>query len=143
MSAVATGAANEIVRGINGTVSIGTNRWDLKKLVNLDIGSPVYSDSTPIGIIHHLGNEHNSFTIEIYVSQPDLATLLALRNKSASGNPTSNAIRIVTTDTNNNSSTISGTGFVYNISYQDNENEEKVYCILNGKFTSNITVTAS
>ena len=137
----ATGAANEIVRGINSSVQIGSNRWDLKKLVNLDIGSPVYSDSTPIGTIHHLGNENNSFTVEIYVSEPDLVTLVGLRNKSASGNPTSNTITITARSVNNQTATISGTGFIYNVNYQDNENEEKVYCILTGKFTSNITVS--
>lgn len=90
-----SGVANEIVVGDKSTVSIAGSIFNLKKIYNLVLDTPVQTDVNTGGTNYSFGSNHDKLRLVIELSTPELATVIPWQNRDANGDKTQLAVIIL------------------------------------------------
>lgn len=90
-----SGVANEIVAGDKSTISIAASIFNLKKIYNLVLDTPLQIDVNTGGTNYSFGSNHDKLRVVFELSTPDIGTVIGWQNRDANGDKTQLAIIIL------------------------------------------------
>ena len=90
-----SGVANEIIVGDKSTVSIAASVFNLKKIYNLVLDTPVQADVNTGGTNYSFGGNKDRLRLVFEMSTPEFATVIPWQNRNANGDKTQLAIIIL------------------------------------------------
>lgn len=80
-----SGVANEIIAGDKSTVSIAGSIFNLKKIYNLVLDTPLQTDVNTDGTNYSFGSNHDKLRVVFELSTPELATVIPWQNRDSNG----------------------------------------------------------
>ncbi len=133
--------SDSLIRGSKITLTIGSTSYNTKRITNAHFGQAVYKDSTPAGIIKHVGENDDWFDAEIFIKTTDIPTLRTACTPDSNGKPISQTVTVDYNDFGGSDQTMVGTGFVSDFNLDDNDAEGKAIGTIHVEFTSRPTVS--